>query len=256
MAFKSVEEFNKERYHDMFRLVDDKDSAEAIFLYRNKQDELKADAHYIKTNAYEGYIHCCGKGCPACARHFRLDTKIFIPMYVINQTDRAHGNVTYPVDQILFWDRKITFDKQLDEMVFYPYPTPIDCVFKITRNGGFRDMNTRFDIVAIGAHSLSYDTILAKFNAKMPDYYSTIIKEFSIAELEEMLQNNTATPASDLPEYTPVPRAGYQSSIPNTYVNAAEAVNVAPVETPVTPDFNTPISPEDIGDDEFPDPEF
>lgn len=257
MAFKSVEEFNDERYHDMFRLVDDKDSAEVYILYRSKKDELKADAHYIKSNAYTGYIHCCGKGCPACARHFRLDTKIFIPLYVVSQKDRAHGNTDYPVDKILFWDRNISFDRTLDQQVFYNYSAPIEYGFKITRNGESRDRNTRFDITAIGTNkSLTYDAILAKFNVKMPDYYSTIIKEFSIDELEEMLQNSNTTPASDLPEYTPVPRAGYQSSIPNTYVNAQEAVNPASAESPISSDFETLNSTEDLGDEEFPEPEF
>lgn len=255
MAFQSVEEFNDERYHDMFRLTGDKDSAEVIFLYRSKKDELKVTAHYIKTNTYSGYVHCCGEDCPACARHFRLDTKLFVPMYVLKHTDRLHGE--RKIDKIEFWDKKVTFDKQLNQDVFYNYASPVEYVFRITRNGEASDRGTRYEIRAIAKNTMiSYDDILAKFNAEFPDYYSTIIKEFSVAELSDMLKNTNApygssSAGADLPEYTPTPRAGYQStgyqpSIPDTYVSATDAVG------------NNFVGPSDdmLSDDEFPEPDF
>lgn len=256
MAFKSVEEFKEERNQGKFVLEEDKDSAEVLFLYRTKRDELQADVHYIRTRPYTGYVHCCGTGCPACARKFRRDSKIFIPLYVMTQTDRAHGGERRVIDQILFWDKKTTFDKQLDQDVFYNYPNPMECVFKITRNGAYRDMNTRYEIKALGRNTgLTYDSILAKFQAKMPDYYSNVVREYTAAELENMLQDSAATPASDLPEYTPVPRAGYQSSLPNTYVNVTDAVNPSSADAPEIPEIGTMPAP-DVADDEFPDPDF
>lgn len=256
MAFKSVEEFKEERNQGKFVLEEDKDSAEVLFLYRTKRDELQADVHYIRTSAYTGYVHCCGTGCPACARKFRRDSKIFIPLYVMTQTDRAHGGERRVIDQILFWDKKTTFDKQLDQDVFYNYATPIDYVFKITRNGAYKDMNTRYEIKAIGTNTgLTYDSVLAKFQAKMPDYYSNVVKEFTATELENMLRDSAATPASDLPEYTPVPRAGYQSSLPNTYVNVTDAVNPSSADAPEIPEIGT-MPASDVADDEFPDPDF
>jgi len=249
MAFKSVEQYNNERYHDMFRLVDDQDSAEVIFLYRSKNDELKVDCHYIRSNAYTGYVHCCGKDCPACARNFRVDTKIFVPMYVLKHTDRMNG--TTIINQIEFWDRKMGFDKQLNQAVFYNYPNPSEYVFKITRNGVASDRNTRFDIKAIGRNNfLSYEDILAKFNAQMPDYYSTVIREYSAIELGEILRNSSESGNSDLPEYTPIPRDGYKPSIPDTYVNTSDALGDS-AESPAVDDFS-----DTDGDGDLVTPEF
>ena len=89
----------------------------------------------------------------------------------------------------------------------------------------------------------------------MPDYYSNVVKEFTATELENMLRDSAATPASDLPEYTPVPRAGYQSSLPNTYVNVTDAVNPSSADTPEIPEIDSMPVP-DVADDEFPDPDF
>ena len=224
MAFKSVDAFNEERYHGKFRLPNDGDTAEVIFLYRSRADELQVNAHYINSAKYTGYVHCCGVGCPACAKNFRVQNKLFIPVYVLKQNG-------IPQDNIEFWDRQIKFDTQLEEAVFSNYPNPSEYVFRITRKGVSNDRDTRYFIQATNKNNfLAYDAILAKFNAQMPDYYSEIIREYSSSELAMLLQNSGSA-VSDLPEYTPIPRAGYESSLPNTFVDASEAVN-APVDLP------------------------
>lgn len=229
MAFKSVEEFNEERYQGKFRLPNDKDTADVIFLYTSKRDELKVDAHYIKSNSYTGYVHCLGKGCPVCAKGYKMLTKIFVPLYNIRQ-----NGVTR--DKIEFWERSMRFDHQLDADVFNTYANPSEYVFKITRDGVSGDQDTRYTIQATNRNNVgSYADILAKFNAKMPDYYSTVIREFSAFDLENMIKKANDH-SVDLPEYTPIPRAGYQSSMPDTFVDAAEAVG-----NPVSPDTSDPI---------------
>ena len=240
MAFKSVEQFNDDRYHGMFRLVNNGDNADVIFLYRSKKDELVADAHYIKSADYSGYVHCCGKGCPACAKGIKVQSKLFIPLYNLKQNGTNQ-------DKIEFWDRNVSFDKQLDQDVFSKCANPSEYVFNIKRNGESGDIETKYAIRATYNNNFcSYDDILAKFNAKMPDYYSEIIKEVSISELADMLQNSDSK-SSDLPEYTPIPRAGYQSSIPDTFVSASDAVDA---------DSEIPSVIDSDGDDELPDPVF
>lgn len=245
MAFQSVSEFYDERYRGMFRLVNDEDTADVIFLYRSKLDELKVDAHYIKSSGYTGYVHCCGKGCPACAKGIRVQTKIFVPIYNIKQNDTVK-------DQIEFWDRQIGFDKQLDSEVFKTYPNPAEVVFKVTRHGEAGSKDTRYSIQAKYRNTIaSYEDILAKFNATMPDYYSNVIKEFSIPELADLLQT-VGDSSPDLPDYTPIPRAGYQPSIPDTFVDATTAVS-----TPASVSSDIADVVEAAADDEeFPDPEF
>lgn len=216
MAFKSVNEFNDDRYHGLFRLVNDGDYADVIFLYRSIKDMLVAQAHYIKSAEYTGYVHCCEKGCPACSKGIRVQTKLFIPVYNIG-ADEGRG-------EIQFWDRTMKFEPQMEQDVFNRYPDPSDFVFRIKRHGAAGDINTTYSIEAVGRNVVaSYDNILARFNTKMPDCYSQVIREVTSAELADMLQNSGNDSASNMPEYTPIPRAGYQSSIPDTYVGAAEA---------------------------------
>ena len=185
MAFKSVEEFNNERYHGLFRLINDGDTAEVIFLYRRKEDALQVTAHYIKSADYSGYVHCTGKGCPVCAKGgIRVQSKLFIPLYVISQNGEK-------VNKILFWDRNMTFYPQIERDVFNRYPgDPSNVVFKIVRHGVSNDRETTFEITgAYRNNALTYDQILSMFDARMPDYYSEVIREYTPAELSALLQS-------------------------------------------------------------------
>jgi len=259
MGFKSVKEFNDNRYHDLFRLINDGEYADVVFLYQSMKDMLVAQAHYIKSSEYSGYIHCCETGCPACAKGIRVQTKLFVPVYNITK------------GAIEFWDRTIKFEPQLEQDVFNKFANPSEFVFRITRHGVPNDINTTYSITAVGKNTLgSYQAILDKFQAKMPDYYSNIIREVSVAELSSMLQASDASAAS-MPEYVPTPRAGYQSSIPDTYVGASEAITTqaAPADIadiPSVPDvpvvFNeagmsdTTDAADTFGDDALPEPTF
>ena len=238
MAFKSVEEFNDNRYHNLFRLINDGEYADVVFLYQSMKDMLVAQAHYIKSSEYSGYVHCCEAGCPACGKNIRVQTKLFIPVYNVAK------------NTIEFWDRTMKFEPQLERDVFNRYPNPSELVFRVTRHGVPNDINTTYSIIAVGRNTLgSYQAILDKFNAKMPDYYSNIIRDVSVSELSSMLQSSDSDTAS-MPEYTPIPRAGFQTSIPDTYVGASEAVTIhdEPVEAPNIPD--------NLGEDDLPDPTF
>lgn len=237
MAFKTVDEFNKERgYDNYFSLRNDGDSADVIFLYRNTSDVLVADAHYIKSNDYTGYVHCCGRGCPACGKGISVRNKLFIPMYNFNTS------------RIEFWDRNMFFENQLNQDVFGKFPNPSEFVFRITRHGQARDVNTTYQIQAIGKNdTMPYDVVMSKFNTKVPDVYNNVIREFSAGELNLMLSNAASTdsssasyPSAEMPSYQVTPRAAYNPS-----------ANTAPVT----------IDPSDaddsLGDNELDgDPEF
>ena len=256
MAFKSVEEFKEERYPNVFRMMSDGETADVIFLYHSKRDMLVGDAHYIRSTEYTGYVECPGAGCSICAlrkpdgkQMIRPQTKIFIPLYNINK------------GKIEFWDRSYNegFVNQLDRDIFNDnYADPSEYVFRITRHGDYKDQKTRYDIVAVGRNTkFPYDAILAKFNAKMPDYYENIVKCFTIPELANMVasvtQSRSSASAPVTQEYIPVPRAGYASSIPDTYVNAADAVG--DIDSDIAND--SILSEFDDNDgDELPDPGF
>ena len=195
-----MKEYNEERYGGKFLLQDDGDSADVIFLYQSEDDAMIADVHYIKSSEYSGYVHHCAYGCPACAKGIRVQNKFFIPMYVIG------------ADEIQFWDRNVgKFQAVIRNAVFNRYPNPSEYIFRITRHGVANDVNTTYEITAVAKNTLmSYNEILAKFNAKMPDYYSKIVREVTPDEMSRMLASS-ATEASvsdtyEMPKYQITPR--------------------------------------------------
>ena len=217
MAFKSMVEFNEERYSSLFQLSD-KDYADVVFLYRNENDVQKASVHYLIEPNRRGYVHCCEVGCPLCAtgkQGFKVQERILIPMYVISKNDE-------PVNQILFWDRSTYYYKYFREDTFKNYPMLSEYVFRISRTGLGKD-DTQYKILLKGKNPFTYDMILQKYNVSFPAYYDAVIKSYTPAEIERILNantaNNTFTNVGDIPEYVPTPRAGYQSAaIPNAYV--------------------------------------
>lgn len=198
MAFKKVSEYNAEKYDGLFRLPNDKDSADVVFLYQSINDVLVADVHYIKSNDYSGYVHCTGKGCPACAKGIRTQTKLFIPLY--NMTD----------GEVQFFDRSMKFEPQLHSDVFARFPNPSEIVFTITRHGAAGDINTNYSIAAIGRNeTLPFFDILKNHNVKFPDYYNNICRDVDAATMSKWLSDsgNSSDYSSDLPNYEVTPRA-------------------------------------------------
>lgn len=205
MGFKSVKSYNEERYNGLFILRNHGDYADVVFLYRNLEDVLIADTHYIKSSDYSGYVHCCGRGCPACSKNIRIQSKLFIPLY----------NLT--TGSVEFWDRNIRFENQLSFDVFERCPDPSQFTFRIMRNGAAGDINTTYSIQLIGPANTTYDDILQKFNIRMPEYYSNICKEVSSDQLARMLANHGSSNslgADSLPAYQVTPRPAAYSAEP------------------------------------------
>ena len=223
MAFKSMNQYNKERYGGFFRLINDGDAADVIFLYRNMDDVLVADTHYIKSTDYQGYVHCCGRGCPACNKGLRVQAKLFIPVY----------NLT--ANEIQFWDRNVRFESKLSSDIFSKFPNPSEYVFRITRRGAANDIETTYDIQVVGRNSQeSYDQILKRFGVTMPDHYRIVCEDFDAQKVSTLLTDSGSSSYSDnLPDYSVKPRT--------------TASVVPPVYEPVPED--TMLPPDDISDD-------
>lgn len=197
MAFKKLKDYNEERFGGWFLLRDDGDYADVIFLYQSTDDVLVADTHYIKSSDYSGYVHCCGRGCPACNKNIRVQSKLFIPMF--NITDK----------EVQFWDRSTRFEYQLMKDVFEKYPNPSEIVFRITRHGEAGSMDTRYEISARARNNIySYEKLLSENSIAFPDGYSSICKEYTTDELYDVLNSGESTSVSynDMPDYEVKPR--------------------------------------------------
>lgn len=246
MAFKSVTNYNEEKFGEFFLLRNDGDYADVIFLYQSTEDVLVADVHYIKSADYSGYVHCCGKGCPACAKNIRTQTKLFIPIYNIEK------------DKIQFFDRTMRFEPQLQHDVFEQFPNPSDYVFRITRHGAAGSVDTTYEIQAVGKNNFkSYAQILVEQNAQMPDYYNNICKEMTHTELQAML-NDASAPTSNYvagngTTYTATPRAAAPTpTIPEPPAIAVDQYAEPPVYDPDSIDESST----DYTDEEAEEPKF
>ena len=195
MAFKSVTQYNDERFGGLFTLRNDGDFKDVIFLYQSVDDVLIADTHYIKSADYSGYCHCKGRGCPACGKNIRVQNKLFIPIYDIE------------ANEIVFWDRNARFEQQLMNDVILKYPNPSEYVFRITRKGAANDINTVYSIMAVGKNTVkSYSQILAENNATMPEYYENVCKDFSTTEMSIHLNQDSDSNSSAMQDYQAIPR--------------------------------------------------
>ena len=266
MGFKSIEEFNDDRYKNLFRLTDDGDTAQVIFMYRSKREMLTTNAHYIKSEDYSGYVHCIGAGCPACAKNIKLQVrKVFIPLYVVNCPNHPEYNGT-----IKFWDRTTAIEQQLDRSVFRSFPNPSEFIFTIIRHGEPRDINTTYDIcVEFKNTHKSYDQICSEFNALfMPrtsaeesaTYYENICRTVTSEELSRYLSVNSG---SSLGDYVATPRAGFVSAMPNTFVDSSSlvsdntpTVNAPVVTTDTVDDDDSGVSASTSSTDDYPEPTF
>lgn len=217
MAFKTVKSYNEEKFGGMFLLRDNGDYADVVFMYQKAEDVLVADTHYVKSADYSGYVHCCGRGCPACAKGIRVQTKLFIPLYNIKE------------GEIQFFDRTMRFEPQLNKEVFANYPNPSEYVFRITRNGVAGDVNTTYSIMAVGKNTMPFAQILADNNAKFPEYYENICRDISSDDLYKMLNSSSsdAVPSGDMPNYQVTPRA-VSASVPTApYIPVPDTSAVA-----------------------------
>lgn len=226
MAFKKVNDYNEEKFGGLFLLRNDGDSADVVFLYQSIDDVLVADVHYIKSADYSGYVHCCGgHSCPACNKGIRTQTKLFIPMYNINE------------DEIQFFDRSMRFEPQLQQDVFANYPNPSEFVFRITRHGAAGSVDTTYEIQAVGKNTFKpYAQILAEKGAVMPDYYNTICRDVDQYTLQSMLDSSNKANNSYSPEgeyhYNAVPRGASSTPVSSQPIVATPTAYVPPEGLP------------------------
>lgn len=262
MAFKTLAQYNDERNRVFFKLDNDGDNADVVFLYRNLNDVMLADAHYIKSSEYSGYVHCCGKDCPACAKGIRIQSKIFVPVLVLRRNDEA-----LDTPELKYFDRTTYFKDQLMTDVFNKSANPTDCIFRITRHGVARDTDTKYEIVVKYLNTLGngtglshYDAILKQCGVTMPEDYERVIKEFSVEQLSKMLTPaGAANDTSNLSEYPVTPRVAVPSApsqpidsvLPpvTTVIDAPIARDTAPAETLIsdtTVDTTEELDDEDV----------
>jgi hypothetical protein len=236
MAFKKMTEYNEAKFGNFFRLVNDKDYADVIFLYRSTQDVLVADAHYVKTPDYSGYVQCLERGCPACSDGIRIQSKLFIPMLVL-----AHSDPDFSGPKIQFWDRSMRFQPQLMNDVFRNYPDPSEMIFRVTRHGAAGSVDTYYTIQVmqhVPERFGTFEQILADNNIVFPDCYEMVCKDYSSFELRTMLSAPKDGSATARSTYGATPRGSYAAASVSQTAEVNSAVTApTPAYEYVSPGF-------------------
>lgn len=222
MAFKSAEERTAEIYKNKFHLDNDGDYADVIIMYQTSKDALIGDMHYIKSSEYSGYVHCLGRGCPVCARSIRIQTKLFIPFFNIED------------NEIQFFDRSNYFQPQLFNDVFSKYPNPSEYVFRVTRHGAAGSTDTKYSFTAIARNTVkTFDQICSEQHVTFPEFYSVIARPLAAADLMTLLAEAPSNSSAPAASYEVRPRGNsYSTSFPTD------------VEMPPLPD----MPPEDFSE--------
>lgn len=239
MAFKSMKEYTEERVGEFFLLRNDGDFADVVFLYREYSDVMAASVHYIKSADYTGYVHCTGRGCPACARNIRVQNKLFIPMFVFSINGES-------VNRIAFWDRNTRFNQNLMDSVFTNYPNPVAYTFRITRHGASGDVNTNYEIVIQGINTSTYDEILSFANMTLPEGYDHVCKDMTAVDMNKLFVNPSASSAAsdDMSTYSVTPRVAVPVSstvAPTVVVSPPTIVSGDAAEAATEDDLADPV---------------
>lgn len=243
MAFKKMTDYVEDKYRNWFRLVNDGDSADVIILYRGQEDVLVDDAHYINSENFNGYVECLGHDCPACkyvgpkGGKILKNTKLFIPLYVLNYSDGR------PSGQFVFWDRNFSFQPVLLASVFNRYPNPSEYIFTITRKGAPRDPSTRYSINVQGPNRLvSYDKLLSDNNIHLPEDYSKIVSQFDADKLKSLIYAEDSYSPNRNIVYSPETYKQY-NAVPRSNPVPDSIPDIDPVPTP-TIELNSVSIPE------------
>ena len=231
MALEKWVDSNAKKLGNQFRLLDDGDTANVIFLYQSIDDVLREYVHYLKSSNYSGDVFCLGRGCPACQRGVRVKHKLFIPLFNLSK------------DKFEIWYIDEAFMDVLRTSVFKAYPNPSEVVFQVTRQGAARDSHTRYQIIAIGKNgSHPYDALIKEHNINIEASVDEICKEFDVGSMTTMLneyadsrQNRNAYQGggynnngnygngySTLPDYQVTPRGSSATPMPREYVAVSE----------------------------------
>lgn len=121
-----------------FTLKDDKDTAIVRFLYNDINDVEGVATHEVEVDGKKVDVECIRKynepihNCPLCEAGYRVNAKLFIPVYDVNDKETK------------IWTRGKTFFSKLSSLCSRYNPL-VSTPFEIERNGKKGDTNTTYE---------------------------------------------------------------------------------------------------------------
>ena len=175
-----------------FNLKNDGESAIVRILHDSVSDFDLLTVHDIQYNGKYRKLNCVRTphdpvgACPACKANLKISTKAFIHLIQYEQDET--GNI---VAKPKIWERSIAYANTLKDLI-NTYGPLSNSVFKITRNGKPRDMNTTYSILYCPAEM--YPVEKYPLQPELFDNYSvlgSVVLDKTPQEIEMFLTTGT-----------------------------------------------------------------
>ena len=172
-----------------FGLKDDGDTALVRFLIDSQDDLNCTFTHRVKVNGKERNIECLSnvasaqlsaETCPFCAAKKKRQVKMFIPLFDMEN------------DQVLIWERGISYIDQITTEILMRYPEPYKEVFIIQRCGERNNMETVYKFIHQEDSKGQYSKDIELSDFEIPDVYEgdQYLVHKNAEEMEFYLEND------------------------------------------------------------------
>lgn len=161
---------------DFFTLKDDKDTAQVRFMYNTIDDVFAHAVHQIEVGGKTRYVSCLRTydepvdQCPLCAAGFKVNVKLYVPVY-----DIASGTVK-------LWERGRSFFQKLSSLCSRYNPL-VSNIMEIERNGKPGDTSTRYEI-----YPVEQDNVKLTDLPEIPNPLGGIILDKTFDDMQSFLE--------------------------------------------------------------------
>ncbi|MGN1153240.1 MAG: hypothetical protein ACI4S3_04360, partial [Candidatus Gastranaerophilaceae bacterium] len=216
-----------------FNLKNDGESAIVRILHDSVSDFDLLTVHDVQYNGKYRKLNCIRSphdpitACPACRANLKVGTRFFIHL-IQYEMDGTGAIIAKPK----IWERSLAYANQLKDLI-NTYGPLSNSVFKITRNGKPKDMNTTYSILYCPAEM--YPVEKYPLQPELFDNYNvlgSVVLDKSAQEIETFLSTGT------FPETSKPTEAGVTSQ-PVYEAPMQQQFNPAP-PTGVQPPFDPP----------------
>lgn len=172
-----------------FSLKDDKDTAVIRFLYNDINDVEGVACHSVEVDGKRMHVECLRayneplSKCPLCEAGYKVDAKLFIPVYDENAKESK------------IWTRGKTFFSKLSSLCSRYNPL-VSTPFEVERNGKTGDTNTTYEVYPLTADNArieDFPEIKADdvaFQCKTFDELTTYLQTGNFGDNKVLERNN------------------------------------------------------------------
>ena len=185
---EEVEHYGGQGGAGFFSLKNDKDVAQARFMYDTIEDVEGYAVHEVEIDGRKRYVNCLRAynepldNCPFCKAQRRQLVKLFVPLYNLDK------------DQVQIWERGKKYFQTLSSLCSR-YPNLASHVFEIERSGKPGDTQTSYR-----EYEVKKDNTTLEDLPEVPTILGGVVLDKTPEEMEYYLDNNVFPSSDNLDE--------------------------------------------------------